>query len=1369
MRISLLLFIYILLLPKILFGQTGNLHFDQLSTKEGLSHSIVTCTLQDKEGFMWIGTQDGLNRFDGYNFLLFEHDPSDKTSISNNAIRCIYEDWQGHIWVGTAGGLNKFDKTTNTFRTYQHDPANVHSLSHDDIKAIYEDRLHTLWIGTYVGLDKLNQTTNTFTLYEHVPGHPDKFAYNLIMKIYEDRQGHLWLATTQGISQFDRKRLKFRRFVSGNNGINAMDDRSLVRDILEDSAGILWIATSGNGLVAFDRKTKKSKVYLPNPKDPYSISSIHIMSLLEDSFGTLWIGTQDKGLCWFDRSQGKFISYQSDPALAKIALPSTITSIYEDRSKVLWLGTYEGGLYKMDLLRKKFRHVVHNPTQENSIRKNDVYALYQDHTAAIWVGSGEGIDKMDRSSGKYSHYTYPTPAKLSLWENNTKCIYEDQAGNLWIGLFGGGLRKFNRLSSQFDTYVYNPTDTNGLPHGIVNTICEDKQKRLWLGTRYGLTRFEENKKKFRTYLPTFLTTRAFDITTIVEDVSGKLWLAAGQYGLVTFDPTTGRFTQYAYKEIAFRSSTKVIKYLYEDRVGLLWLCLQDGGLMYLNRKTGRCDAVLEPKALRKIVVNGILEDGKGNLWLSTSKNGLYQFNPSTKALAIYDALDGLQANEFNGACCKSSLGEMCFGGKNGCNIFHPDSIQHNLYAPPVAISSFKVFDKSRSFSQEITLPYKDNFISFDFVALSYAFPSKNKYAYQLEGFDQEWVQAGTRRYASFTNLEPGEYVFRVKAANHDGTWNEKGASVKIIISPPLWRTMGAYFLYVALFIGLFMALRYNTLKQVRLKNNLILKGLEAEKMMELDQLKSRFFTSISHEFRTPLTLILSPLEQTIAAKSSLSEPSIRLMHRNARRLLELINQLLDISKLEASQMKWEVSPGDIIPILKANVFAFLSLAESKQIKLTFESNLDSLRLRFDKDKVEKIVTNLLANAIKFTPALGEVTVTVWVRPAIERQWIILEVKDTGIGIPADRINKVFDRFYQVDSSHTREFEGTGIGLALTKELVELQQGTIRVTSTQGIGTCFIVELPLLAIDSESEVTRDEPLAINSIPVAALTWQEHDGQDAQESQLDAQAPLLLVVEDNTDLRTYIRNIFQHCYRIIEASHGQEGLQMALETIPDLIVSDWMMPKMDGLQLCQQLKTDERTSHIPIILLTAKATVQSKIEGLETGADDYITKPFHTEELFIRAKNLIAQRQSLRERWSKDFALAPLTVVASVEPTPARTVNAVDEKFLQRVIGVVESNISDPEFTIDLLGKEVGMSHANLYRKLKALTDQSPGEFLRYYRLQKAAQLLTQGSGNVSEVAYQVGFTHLSYFTKAFRQVYGLAPSEYAAAQQSLPQL
>jgi signal transduction histidine kinase/ligand-binding sensor domain-containing protein/DNA-binding response OmpR family regulator len=1347
-------------------GQEQNLTFERLSTGEGLSHSVVNCILQDREGFLWIGTQDGLNRYDGYSFQHFEHDRNDPTSLSNNTVKCLYEDRRGDLWVGTANGLNTFDKTTQRFRVYRHESDNPRSLSHNDIRSIYEDRSQVLWIGNYVGLNKLDRQTGAFTLYEHEPGHPDKWARNLIIKVYEDRQGMLWLGTTQGISLFDRNTQRFRRFPRSDVSPGDIKPQHAVRDLLEDKAGVMWVATYGDGLMEFNRKTGQYQAYLPDPGNAHSISSTHILALFEDAAGMLWVGTQTHGLSRYDRSKGIFTHYSHNPKNAKTLSHNSVNAIFEDRSNVLWVGTFEGGLNKVDLLRKKFTHLYHNPADSRTILENDINALCEDASGNIWMSNNFGLDKLDQKSGLITHYQYPMPPD-NHGDHNAHCIYEDQAGRIWVGLQGGGLKRFDRSTKRFTSYHYNSADSGSIPNGNVTSIFQDKQGTIWIGTFFGLSRYDERAEKFITHMPTDVPTKRFVVKKILEDVNGKLWLAAGEYGLYQFDPGLGIFSRYAFQNTAFRNLA--IHSLYEDYNGLLWIGLESGGLLYLDRKTSVCQPVTQPQVLTKTIIRRILEDARGNLWMSTSKDGIYKFNPGTGMLNTYDAFDGLQGDEFLAAGLKSSGGKMYFGGKNGLTVFHPDSIRSNPNAPPVAISGFKVFDKPRPFAAELTLPYRDNFFSFDFVALSYAFPAKNQYAYQLEGLDEDWVPAGSRRYVSYTNLDPGTYVFRVKAANHDGVWNNKGASVKIIITPPWWRTAWAYSLYAGLFMGIIVALRQYTINQERLKNNLLLSSLEAKKLVELDQLKSRFFTSISHELRTPLTLILSPLERNLSSdhKGVFREPEVQLMYRNSRRLLELINQLLDISKLEAGKMQIEALTGELVSFMQAKVDFFRSMAENKGISLRFSTEPETLYTRFDQDKLDKIVSNLLSNALKFTPAGGEVVVRIWLKIAPESsvapQWMVLEVQDTGIGIPSDQLEKIFDRFYQVDSSHTKEFEGTGIGLALTRELVSLHQGTIQVSSSLGKGTCFTIELPLWEMGNAAGTEGKQPNVLSLSEVTPIRLDSPVLAAQTKVQPNELAPLLLIVEDNADLRTYIRSVFQTSYRIVEARQGEEGLQMALEKIPDLVISDWMMPVMDGVELCHHLKTDERTSHIPFILLTAKITVQSKLEGLETGADDYITKPFHTEELFVRVKNLIEQRTSLRKRWNQAFSQLPASApVPASHPLATPKLNAVDDKFLQRVIQVIEANLSDSEFSIERLEKESGMSHANLNRKLKALTDQSPSEFLRYYRLRRAAQLLLQRGNNVSEVAYQVGFVHLSYFTKSFRQLYKMSPSEYQAA-------
>ncbi|MDO1451345.1 two-component regulator propeller domain-containing protein [Rhodocytophaga aerolata] len=1351
-----------------LSAQVTALKFERVLPENGLSHGNVTCIMQDTQGFMWFGTDEGLNRFDGFTFETYVHNPFTKNSISDNAIRALFQDRSGAIWVATSNGLNKFNPQTNTFTLHKHNPEDVKSISDDDIFCVYEDKGGIIWVGTKLGLNKYDPFTNTFRLYQHHPLHIKAWENNSIHALYEDSTGNMWVGTTKGLSRFNKTSGSFTRFTSQTQ---IYDSLSYVTSIIEDRSGNLWVGTMGNGLSQFDKTTGNFKVYRQNPEDKHSISSNRILSLFEDSFGILWIGNQTTGLDQFDKMTGRFTHYIHDPTNKQSLSDNSIFSLYEDQSKVLWVGTYTGGVNKTDLLTKKITHHQHTPNLSHSLRHNFVFSLYRDHSGAIWVGNPMGLDKLSHTSktAPFTHFSYEASMPENLSYNTAHSIFEDHAKNIWVGLKGDGLKKIVPQSNTVVSYRNIPGDTTSLPNNFVYVVYGDRQGNLWVGTRDGVSLFDVISQKFTTYKP---SSRRFDVEQILADSLGALWLATATDGLVKFDPQHHSFTPYPINYLP-ENSNKAIRYLYEDRNGLLWISLSIGGLYTFDRKTLTYTRIADPVILTTLSINGILEDNKGNLWLSTKKNGIYKFNPKTKVLQTYDVHDGLQGNEFNRALCKGINGEMYFGGNNGFNVFHPDSLIDNPYAPQVAITNFKVFDKAKPFfTDTLELSYSENFFSFDFVALSFSFPDKNKYAYKLENFNQEWIQAGSRRYAAYTNLDPGEYTFKVKAANHDGVWNTQGASLKIIILPPWWKTQGAYIGYSILFVGLVYGFRSYIINREQLKNSVKLKSMEAQKLQELDQMRSTFFTNISHEFRTPLTLIVSPLEKLLAEK--VEEPTkqeyYQCMRRNANRLLQLINQLLDVSKLEAGQMNPHLLPGEMVSFIKSQVFSFISLADSHQIKLNFYHTPDIIWNMFDKDYLEKILSNLLSNAFKFTLDKGEITVIVCLTPLNSAsalgQWVQIQVKDNGIGIPEDKVDKIFGRFYQADNSHTRQFEGTGIGLALTKELVDLLGGKIEVSSQSGKGTCFTVELPFTAAFDEQLAQRDDSVSENKSKVnyyADISIGQNYLAPSSQTQnpIDQHAPVLLIVEDNIELRSYIRSNFSHSYHILEAGDGIEGLSKAIEFVPDLVISDRMMPLMDGMELCKRLKTDERTSHIPVILLTAKANLENKIEGLQTGADDYLIKPFHTEELITRVNNLIGQRKKLRELFGQALTSLPSSnnTVIPTPQAPTLTISKAEDRFLQKLTNCIEVHLSDSELSMEVLEKEIGMSYTQLYRKVKAVTDQTPVEFVRNYRLKKAATLLSEKQSNVSEVAYAVGFNNLSYFTKCFRQLYDVPPSEY----------
>ena len=820
--------------------------------------------------------------------------------------------------------------------------------------------------------------------------------------------------------------------------------------------------------------------------------------------------------------------------------------------------------------------------------------------------------------------------------------------------------------------------------------------------------------------------------------------------------------------------------MYEEGKGIFWLGSYGAGVTKLDTRTGKTTFYTIEDGLQSNTIHAISGDSSDDLWLLTSL-GITRFNPSSLETDRFDFTDGLGGSPVGMAVAglfqtgnptfKSENGTIFFGSNNGLTVFHPDHVQMNQFKPPLAITDFKVSGKSHPLDgKAITLAHHQNFFDIEFVALSFFSSSKNQYAYKLEGLDKDWVYTGTQREARYTNVSPGKYIFRVKGSNNDGVWNEQGASMQVTILPPWWQTWWAYSLYGMLALGLLYGLRQYTVNRERWKHELKLQRIEAEKMHEIDHLKSRFFANISHEFRTPLTLILGPLEKFISRTPEESEdgPVYQMMQRSAHRLLHLINQLLDLSKLEAGSMKLETKPADIVNFLKAIGLSFTSLAERKLIQYQVQYPVEHPVVYFDADKLEKIITNLLSNAFKFTPAGGEITVTAQLNSADKRaipasfskagsstmvKMLQLKIQDNGAGITAEQQEKIFDRFYQTDTSHTGEQEGSGIGLSLVKELVELHEGEIAVESQPEKGSCFTVRLPLLVADYEQITVGEAVVDKGHSTTIPLINTAQDKAEATLTLSATDAPLVLIVEDNADIRQFIRQHLSPAYQVIEACDGAKGYSKAVETIPDLILSDVMMPMMDGVELCRKLKQDEKTAHVPVILLTAKASGEGKIEGLETGADDYIIKPFEASELLVRIKNLIDSRKKLREHYRGQITVEPKSI----------TVTSVDEQFLQRVMQIMEAHMADAAFSVEALGLDVGMSRMQLHRKLKGLTDQSPGEFIRSFRLKRAAMLLTQNYGNISEVAFSVGFNEPAYFTKCFKEQFGQTPSEYLIRQ------
>lgn len=1367
---------------------TNNIKFKHLSA--GLSQSTVTCMLQDRKGFMWFGTRNGLNRYDGVEFTTYENLNEDSTSLSHSYISYLYEDRTGNLWVGTLeGGLNLYDRDTETFTHFRHSKTNPTSLSFNSVTCIYEDAKQNLWIGTENGLNLFLPDKKSFLHYKHEVGKNQSLAddnvgvifednqYNLwvgtkggglerfnsahktfehhqyneadensissnIVKVYyKDAKGNIWLGTQNGLNRLvpTKNGVKFVRYQHDKSNPNSLSNNSIL-SISEDLLGRLWVGTQIGGLSIYNHQQKSFANFLPDPLDPYSISSNSVWSIYRDNAGTMWVGARNRGLDKWDQYQQKFNYYNVSPAGNFTLNNKDITCFLEDELGNLWIGTDGGGLSYLDRKTNQYTHFINDPDNDNSLGSNSVLSLLIDKHKNLWVGTwGGGLNRFNKKTKTFKRYSHNLADPGSISGNNIFSLLEDSAGKLWVGVFFGGLNLYDPATETFSCYNYNPNNSMSLSNNKITRLFEDSKKNLWIGTDGG-------------------------------GLNLMHW--AGK------DKVT--FTHYQYDVNSSGSlSSNIINAITEDHNHNLWVGTWKG-LNKFNYQQQTFQVYQKKDGLPDNVINGILEDKQGFLWLSTNQ-GMSRFDPQTLKSNNYTITDGLQSQEFiRGSHLKTKAGELFFGGINGFNSFFPENIQYKNYTAPLYLTEFRIrntlikpgqeespLSKHISETKKITLNYDQNDFSLGFVALNYAQASQNKYAYKLEGYDKDWQIVGNQRHASYAKVPPGTYTFRVRSKVNNGLWNKEEAFLNIIITPPWWATWWAYGVYALAFIGLLLWYRQNLVKQFKLKSDLKLEHLELTKMQEMERLKSNFFASISHEFRTPLTLILSPLQDMYdgSFKGDIKN-QYRVMIRNAERLLRLINQLLDLSKLESGNMHLLASQSDLIDFLKPIFSSFDSYATKKRLKYTFEYPEEPVVVYFDPDKLEKVVTNLLSNAFKFTNT-GEIRLLLRVLNQNEdtsagqqesANYVEISIVDTGIGIPQDCLHYIFDHFYQVAHRiHPGEGAGTGIGLSLTKELIELHKGKIKLESQEGVGSTFKVLLPLGKAhlkETEMEVQESKPetKVLPTTDLEPLSVTETIADSSEPKSKEWELPVLLLVEDNNEMRGYLKERLKRNYYVIEARNGLEGLKMGMDKMPDLIISDVLMPKMNGVDMCRSFKTNVQTSHIPIILLTAQAEIENKIKGLEIGADDYVAKPFNFNELEVRVRNLIKSRAILRERFAHSNKLV-------LEPKEI-TITPLDEIFMEKVLESIEKNISDPEYRVEDLGKDVAMSRMPLYRKIKALTGQTAVEFVRTIRLKRAAQLLKQQQLTVSEVTYDVGFNDLQYFRTCFKKQFGVSPSEYA---------
>lgn len=1366
------LFFYFILFITTVPSQYQDFHFNHITTDNGLSKSSVTCVLQDKTGYMWFGTFNGLNRYDGYEFSIYQYDQNDPKSISHNYISSITEDSKNRLWVGTIDGLNCYDRTFDNFKIYRHNDSNENTVSDNQIEVIYEDSKNRLWIGTRSGgLNLYNDNKDSFTHFMNEKDNSESLSSNFVREIFEDSKGNLWIGHWNGaIDIYNEQGNKFAHLPGNGNRIS----NSPITSIVESKDKNIWIGTQGDGLFRTEYRNGKINIirHFISGKSK-SITGNIILTLTIDKSGNLWIGTEDEGLNIYDLSSDKFYYYKNNSFDPSSLNHNSIYSICEDNIGNIWLGTYAGGVNLLPRGKTYFQYFKHLPWDNNSLGNNSINDFLEDDDRNIWIATnGAGLDLFSRETEKFTHFNSKTSG---IDADIILSLSEDENNNLWIGTWAKGLYQFNRKTKKINRFT---KENSGLASNNIFQIEKGTKGELWLCTFWGgLTKLNYLNKTTEIYSTENSDLSNNNLRSIYRDHFGKYWIGS-DVGLDFFDPETGNFKAYHHIEKDINSISKgFVSCITETSDTTLWIGTT-GGLNKFDRKTESFIHYKSNSILPNDEIMCIIEDKNHFLWISTNR-GISGFDPATETFKNYDVSDGLQANGFNPhSGTITHDGEIIFGGNSGFNIYQPENLQNNPFIPPVIINEFKIFNKpvkiggedsplkkSISETDDLVLTYKQSVFSFGFVALNYISPEKNQYAYQLVGFDKDWNYVGNTRTATYTNLDPGKYTFKVKASNNDGIWNEKGASLNIVIEPPFWKTWWAYLIETYILIMIFyFILNYYRSRQ-RLRNTLKMEHLELEKMYELDQMKTHFFSNISHEFYSPMTLILSPIEKLIS-NASLDEKirnSLALIYRNAKRLQRMANQLKDLTKLETGDLRLNLSRGDIIYFIKEIHHSFLDYAYEHKIEFDFDTNQEQCIVWFDPDKLDKIIYNILSNAFKFTSEKGRVSISIMIgtndlnaevadEKDIPARYIEISISDTGVGIPKDKVEHIFKRFYQVDTFSGQHYEGVGVGLAFVNELVKLYRGDISVESKEGEGTKFTVQIPIDEhfLEENQLVGKFKYSKIESDPYNLEAKQNLvEPEPLKVKRKFSDLPVVLIVEDDNEIRDYIKNTFDANYRIFEAENGMIGYKKAVHIIPDLIITDIKMKELDGIQLCEKIKNDERTSHIPIIMLTSYSSNEYRIKGLTQGADVYLTKPFHIDVLEAHMVNLFDSRKKLREKFSNEIVLGPAKVV----------VNDIDEKFLSRLTEIIEGHISEEKFNADVLSDELGMSRMQLYRKLRGLTNQTVHEFIRSIRLKRAVQLLEQKKMSITEVAYAVGFNDLTYFARCFRKQFDKSPSEY----------
>jgi len=1365
--------------------------FDGEFSDERIESGLVA-----RSGLVWLSTNNGLIRYDGYSAKRYQHDSKNLQSISGNHLLSIMEDKNGLLWIGTkSSGLNRFDPTTETFTHFTPE-----FLKNTSINYIHEDSFGIIWIATLgSGLIRLDPKIEKFSQYLSGKDSPSSIQINYVWKVIEDRKnlGNLWVATSDGLDYFMRENQSFTHYQTDKNDKLSISNNA-IHEIRYDSNDTLWIGTE-SGLNQFVSSNNSFLRYYPDIENSSQFDFDNdISAIYEDSDRRLFIGTFEGGLKLFNRETKSFFPFRHNPSNQYSLRQNQINhlGIFENSSGLLWILTATGinQLNLSSLYFKNFHNEVDNP---DSLSGNIVWAIHEDQNGRLWIGTNDnGLNQFDEIDNRFIHFRHD-PKNINTIDSDTVySIIMDSEETLWVGT-NRGLNRRNKGDTHFQHYYF---DKGKSVTTQVYNLMEDHRGLIWIGTTNGLIKFDKNNAKFTTYRnddkdPDSLIHQS--VAALLEDSSGQVWVGT-PFGLELYNRKTDKFTHITNTPLLeLKPHNRGIKSINQTKNGDIWFSMSSSGVYRVRAGSTNIEKVSQTGDLVGNIAYGIIEDKNENLWIATNA-GLSRFNPRTEVFYNFYQEDGIQNGGYNNlkSWARRKNGEIMIGGANGIDFFKPEDITITSKAPPIILTDFLIFNRSvplqSSFSsvienlkdapylleksinhtKELTLTHKESMFSFEFAALDYLRPNKNQYAYKMEGLDEDWIHTpASKRFATYMNVPAGEYVFRVKGSNKNGMWNEEGRSIKVIILPPPWLTWWAKTLYAIFIITSlvgFYAFRTRALRHraVELETTVKTRTQElAEEKQKVEKLltqKTEEFANVSHEFRTPLTLILGPLSQLIKSNKKPDEiKRLNIIQRNGYRLLRMVDQLLNLETFRVKPVT-QRQPINTAQTIRTLTEAFTDLANDKGIKIEL-NQLAHANFEFTADAFEKIILNLLSNALKYTKLGGSISI----ETSRKNDELMIQIIDTGIGIPADKLEAIFERFNRVLDKNSEQVTGAGIGLALVKNLVKVHQGKIDITSQLGQGTQVTVTLPIINEVDESEInlqTNDEIIEMELISLTEQAKQQLVDDQLSLVQKDSEQPTVLVIEDNQDMRDYIVGSLGDDYQTITASNGEEGVNLAKQEVPDLIISDIMMPKKDGFETTKELRNNDITSHIPIILLTALGDHENRIKGWQEKVDEYLTKPFNTEELKTRIVNLLEIRNILKRRFGETVFEQKETndeIKSNVRndlSIAEKNKHQLQQQFVKQVNEKLETRYSDASICIADLASSLAMSERQIFRKLKSTVDMTPTEYLRRFRLEKAKEQLLQGNSS-SNTAFDVGFSSQSYFAKCFKAQYGVSPREF----------